>query len=157
MRKLVFHNNFVTRRPPPRATPLRPPRCRGNLQPVGRLKKRSPPKKRTGFALVAVNPSTARAAHKAAVAAADKARRAQRVTAARARYGGPDAQGPPVAGSVAVLGERERNRVPALRAAGLIKRKQLRCFTAVKRRCLACSTTCLMELAVRRGGRVFCL
>ena len=75
---------------------------------MGRSKKRSPPKKRTGFALVADNPSTARAAHKAAVAAADKARRAQRVTEARARYGGPDAQGPPVAGSVAVLGERER-------------------------------------------------
>lgn len=67
---------------------------------MGRLKKRSPPKKRTGFALVAVNPSTARAAHKAAVAAAAKARRAQRVAETRASYGGLDAQGPPVAASV---------------------------------------------------------
>ena len=84
-----------------------------------RSRKKSGAKQKRGFALVPVNPATALKEHKDGLAAAKKTRRKERQDKARVRFGGADALVPGAKRKALLLSERERKRVPVLRAAGL--------------------------------------
>jgi transposase len=106
---------------------------------MARVQKRAPAKKKTGFALWAKNPSTARAEHARARVQAKAERAARRTRDARRRHAGTL----PVDGLQrrrnAVLDEREKALLEQLHAQGLSVRETaaaVRCSDSTVRRAL---------------------